>query len=228
MTNNDQSPRAGDGNLPTLPDPWDYCYEWDGPWGTRKFSADRHNGMTPTRSVPLYTADQMREYARAALAAAPAAPSINLQALIDIGTGKLPHLYRGECPTQVDGHEVRDPDCPACRALVLAAAPAAAPAQRVCHMECDSCISSGKCAHAEKARRDADHDVWMSDCFILLGDAEIRRSAGETEMPNYLLELAGRIAKAHLDEGYVQRVTELRAALVQAPATAAPAEGSQP
>ena len=46
-----------------LPPPWDYCYEWDGPYGTRKFSAAAHNGNKPTRSVPLFTEAQMRGYA---------------------------------------------------------------------------------------------------------------------------------------------------------------------
>jgi hypothetical protein len=59
-------------DLGSLPEPFDYCYEWDGPYGTRKFSSAQHNGMKPHRSVPLYTADQMRTYAadcvRAALA----------------------------------------------------------------------------------------------------------------------------------------------------------------
>lgn len=55
--------------LPPLPEPFDYCYEWDGPYGTRKFSPAQHNGNRPTRSVALYTADQMRAYAAAAVAA---------------------------------------------------------------------------------------------------------------------------------------------------------------
>ena len=54
--------------LPPLPDPFDYCYEWDGPYGTRKFSAASHNGMKPTRSVPLFNAEKMRDYATAARA----------------------------------------------------------------------------------------------------------------------------------------------------------------
>lgn len=50
---------------PALPEPFDYCYEWDGPYGTRKFSAASHNGMKPTRSVPIYRADQMHAHAAA-------------------------------------------------------------------------------------------------------------------------------------------------------------------
>ena len=48
-----------------LPAPWDYCYEWDGPFGTRKFSAASHNGSRPDRSVPIYTPDQMHTHAAA-------------------------------------------------------------------------------------------------------------------------------------------------------------------
>jgi hypothetical protein len=48
-----------------LPEPWDYCYEWDGPYGTRKFSQASHNGNRPDRSVPLYTADKMHAHAAA-------------------------------------------------------------------------------------------------------------------------------------------------------------------
>jgi hypothetical protein len=48
-----------------LPEPWDYCYEWDGPYGTRKFSTASHNGNRPNRSVPIYTADQMHAHAAA-------------------------------------------------------------------------------------------------------------------------------------------------------------------
>jgi len=43
-----------------LPEPLDYCYEWDGPYGSRKFSAALHNGLPPDRSVAIYSADQLR------------------------------------------------------------------------------------------------------------------------------------------------------------------------
>ena len=52
-----------------LPDPWDYCYEWDGPFGTRKFSHAPWNGRAPTSSVALFTADQLRAYGAACAAA---------------------------------------------------------------------------------------------------------------------------------------------------------------
>lgn len=51
--------------LGPLPDPFDYCYEWDGPYGTRKFSVAPHNGRKPDRSVPIYRSDQLRAYALA-------------------------------------------------------------------------------------------------------------------------------------------------------------------
>jgi hypothetical protein len=50
--------------------PWDYCYEWDGPYGTRKFSVARWNDRAPTRSVALFTALEMEKYATAAAEAA--------------------------------------------------------------------------------------------------------------------------------------------------------------
>ena len=52
-------------NNTPLPEPWDYCYEWDGPFGTRKFSTASHNGSRPDRSVPIYTPDQMHAHAAA-------------------------------------------------------------------------------------------------------------------------------------------------------------------
>lgn len=51
--------------VPPLPDP--HCYEWDGPFGTRKFSTAPHNGRQCDRSVPLFTESQLRDYARAAI-----------------------------------------------------------------------------------------------------------------------------------------------------------------
>lgn len=50
---------------PVMPEPFDWCYEWDGPYGTRKFSAAPHNGARCDRSVALYNADQMHAYASA-------------------------------------------------------------------------------------------------------------------------------------------------------------------
>lgn len=53
---------------PPLPEPFDYCYEFDGPWGTRKFSPDAHNGRKPDRSVALFKASQVLEYGAPLLA----------------------------------------------------------------------------------------------------------------------------------------------------------------
>ena len=62
--------------LKPLPDPFDYCYEWDSPFGTvRKFSQAPHNGQGPDRSVTLFTADQMHAYALENRRAQPAAPA---------------------------------------------------------------------------------------------------------------------------------------------------------
>ena len=43
-----------------LPEPFDYCYEWDGPYGTRKFSVAAHNGRRPDRSVQIHRDDAIR------------------------------------------------------------------------------------------------------------------------------------------------------------------------
>lgn len=40
--------------------------------------------------------------------------------LLDVATGKIKHLYEGRCPDYVNGPESRDPDCPACQAIVSA------------------------------------------------------------------------------------------------------------
>lgn len=40
--------------------------------------------------------------------------------LIDVGTGKIPHKFMGQCPDSVDGHNQRDKLCRACRILIRA------------------------------------------------------------------------------------------------------------
>ena len=40
--------------------------------------------------------------------------------LIAVATGQVDHVYMGQCPDQIEGHEVRDPDCPACQAIMAA------------------------------------------------------------------------------------------------------------
>lgn len=52
-----------------LPEPMDYCYEWDGPYVKRKFSAALYKGRQSDRTISLYTKDQMREYALACVRA---------------------------------------------------------------------------------------------------------------------------------------------------------------
>jgi hypothetical protein len=40
--------------------------------------------------------------------------------LIAIGAGRIAHVNNGMCPDSVEGHDTRDPDCPACRVLIAA------------------------------------------------------------------------------------------------------------
>lgn len=42
--------------------------------------------------------------------------------LIKVATGELPHTYLELCPDTVDGHHQRDPECPACQAIMAAEA----------------------------------------------------------------------------------------------------------
>lgn len=57
-----------DAELPPLPLAYEYIYEFAD--GARKLSPSMRNGSHPTRSETVYTADQMRTYARAAQALA--------------------------------------------------------------------------------------------------------------------------------------------------------------
>jgi len=61
---------SNDTPLPPRPDPWDYAYEWGGPFGTRKLSAASWNGRPPDRCVPIYTGEQLDAYAAQAVAEA--------------------------------------------------------------------------------------------------------------------------------------------------------------
>lgn len=45
--------------------------------------------------------------------------------LIEVATAKIPHVYNGMCPDAVEGHDVRDTECPACKVLLAAAQPVA-------------------------------------------------------------------------------------------------------
>ena len=38
--------------------------------------------------------------------------------LAKIATDEIRHLYMGACPDQVDGHHLRDDECPACQILM--------------------------------------------------------------------------------------------------------------
>ncbi|HWW99515.1 hypothetical protein [Collimonas sp.] len=49
-----------------------------------------------------------------------APPSSPQQLLIDVGTGKIAHIYGGECPDELEGRDTRDPECPACQVLTRA------------------------------------------------------------------------------------------------------------
>lgn len=63
-----------------LPAPFDYVYVWNGGFGSRRsLSAAPYNGVNCTDGVPVYTADQMRDYASAAVAAiaAPKLPTLS-------------------------------------------------------------------------------------------------------------------------------------------------------
>lgn len=44
-----------------------------------------------------------------------------IQDLVDVGSGKLSHLYRGRCPDAVEGSTIRDRGCPACKVLIAGA-----------------------------------------------------------------------------------------------------------
>jgi len=47
-------------------------------------------------------------------------PADVLAGLYAIGTGQVLHAFMGLCPDQVEGDEVRDDECPACRLLIAA------------------------------------------------------------------------------------------------------------
>ena len=40
--------------------------------------------------------------------------------LKDVATGAIKHDYMGLCPDSIEGHDSRDPKCPACRVLIEA------------------------------------------------------------------------------------------------------------
>lgn len=74
--------------------------------------------MTANREMTSFVNfhdDDLPLYARQV----PAERPVNAR-LLDVATGKTPHLYGGRCPDYVNGPESRDPDCPACQAIVSA------------------------------------------------------------------------------------------------------------
>lgn len=40
--------------------------------------------------------------------------------LRDVATGKIAHVFAGACPDEIEGADVRDPTCPACRIIMAA------------------------------------------------------------------------------------------------------------
>ena len=57
-------------NLPPLPEPYDYFYEWDTDSGFhRSFSSWPWNGVKPEKAVAIYTAAQVEDIRRAAILA---------------------------------------------------------------------------------------------------------------------------------------------------------------
>lgn len=41
-----------------------------------------------------------------------------IQDLVDVGSGKLAHLHLGRCPDAIEGWDMRDRVCPACKVLI--------------------------------------------------------------------------------------------------------------
>lgn len=39
--------------------------------------------------------------------------------LAKVADGSIPHIFNGMCPDAIEGHDSRDPDCPACQLLIL-------------------------------------------------------------------------------------------------------------
>lgn len=40
--------------------------------------------------------------------------------LVKVATNEVSHAYNGQCPDDLEGFAVRDPDCPACQAIMQA------------------------------------------------------------------------------------------------------------
>lgn len=79
--------------------------------------------------TPWYSADQMRAARQEAV------PAITVADLLAVATGRTRHILAGLCPDEIEGPDVRDGDCPACRILVAAESLAAPPAQQAAAVE---------------------------------------------------------------------------------------------
>lgn len=44
--------------------------------------------------------------------------AIHIQKLLSVGSGEIDHLWQGSCPDQVEGPNVRDFECPACKIMI--------------------------------------------------------------------------------------------------------------
>lgn len=84
---------------------WDEGDEWVHGFGLYSIGA-------PAGGVPL-----QRYRARTAGPDQVVVGREELEALRDVATGRLRHLYDGQCPDTVEGLDVRDPNCPACQAI---------------------------------------------------------------------------------------------------------------
>ena len=80
---------------------------------------------TPRGTLGLYRSVCTEKAWRVWQAAASQQPTLSaeaasvLQALIDFAVERTRHRYKEDCPDPVD-HDVRDPDCPVCNAIVRA------------------------------------------------------------------------------------------------------------
>lgn len=57
-----------------------------------------------------------------------------------------------------------------------------------------------------------DAELSDEDVYTLMGDAELRRGRGEADMPDYLLDLAGKIARSIGNRHLAERVADIAAA----------------
>lgn len=77
--------------------------------------------LPANEGLPVYSADQIHAYARDALAAQAELHAAEVKRLLDVATGRVRHDFLGLCPDSIEGPDSRDPQCPACKVLLLAA-----------------------------------------------------------------------------------------------------------